>query len=70
MNGMLYLPLVKSVYQKINFLISQPKYMLWMLKRTISFEHPKHMVKLMDKNTRDFPRPDLGPNIGAFPIQK
>ena len=29
-------PLVKSVYQKINFLISQPKHMLWVLKRTVS----------------------------------
>ena len=29
-------PLVKSVYHKINFLISQPKHMLWVLKRTIS----------------------------------
>ena len=26
----------KSVYQKINFLISQPKHMLWVLKRTFS----------------------------------
>ena len=29
-------PLVKSVQQKINILISQPKRMLWVLKRTIS----------------------------------
>ena len=29
-------PLVKSVYQKINFLISHPKHMLWVLKRTVS----------------------------------
>ena len=29
-------PLVKSVYQKINFLISQPKHMLRVLKRTVS----------------------------------
>ena len=28
--------LVKSVYHKNNFLISQPKHMLWVLKRTIS----------------------------------
>ena len=28
--------LVKSVYQKINFLISQPKQMLWVLIRTVS----------------------------------
>ena len=38
---------VKSAYQKNNFLISQPKQMLWVLKRTVSlrdgsFEHPKH----------------------------
>ena len=30
-------PLVKSVYQKIIFLVSQPKYiMLWVLKKNIS----------------------------------
>ena len=29
-------PLVKSAYKKISFLISQPKYMLWVLKRTVS----------------------------------
>ena len=29
-------PLVKGAYQKINFLISQPKHLLWVLKRTIS----------------------------------
>ena len=28
--------LVKSVYQKVNFLISQPKHMFWVLKRTVS----------------------------------
>ena len=27
---------LKSVYQKNNFLISQPKHMLWVLKRTVS----------------------------------
>ena len=26
----------KSAYWKINFLISQPKHMLWVLKRTVS----------------------------------
>ena len=31
-------PLVKSGYQKINFLISQPKHMLWVLKRTVSMQ--------------------------------
>ena len=29
-------PLVKSVYQKIIFLISQPKHMLLVLKRTVT----------------------------------
>ena len=29
-------PLVKSAYPKIIFLISQPKHMLWVLKRTVS----------------------------------
>ena len=28
--------LVKSAYQKNNFLIFQPKHMLWVLKRTVS----------------------------------
>ena len=28
--------LVKSAYQKYNFLVSQPKHMLWVLKRTVS----------------------------------
>ena len=27
---------LKSAYQKNNFLISQPKHMLWVLKRTVS----------------------------------
>ena len=35
----------KSTLSKINFLISQPKHMLW----DGSFEHPKYMLKLMDK---------------------
>ena len=39
------------VYLQIIFLISQPKHMLWVLKRTISmrwfFWAPKHMFKLM-----------------------
>ena len=42
-------PLVKSAYQKNNFLISQPKHMLWVLKRTISmrrfFWAPKTYAK-------------------------
>ena len=45
--------LVKSEYQKNIFLISQPKHMLWVLKRTVnddgSFEYLKHMFKLMVK---------------------
>ena len=32
---MCIMPLVKSAYQKINFLISQSKHMLWVLKRTV-----------------------------------
>ena len=32
----IFRPLVKSAYQKNNFLISQPKHMLWVLKRTVS----------------------------------
>ena len=46
-------PLAKSVYQKFNFLISKPKHMLWVLKRTVSmrrfFWAPKHMLRLMGK---------------------
>ena len=46
-------PLVKSAYQKNDFLISQPIHMLWVLKRTVfmrwPFEHPKHMLKFMGK---------------------
>ena len=42
-------PLVMSVYQKIFFLISQPKHMLWVLKRTVTirqfFWAPKIYVK-------------------------
>ena len=42
--------LVKSVYQKTIFLISQPKHMLWVLKRTVSmrrfFLAPKTYVKI------------------------
>ena len=56
--------LVKSAYQKTIFLISQPKHMLWVLKRTISYvvgtqknrlnetvliSTQKHMLKLMGK---------------------
>ena len=42
--------LVKSAYQKFNFLISKPKHMLWVLKRTVSmrrfFWAPKTFVKI------------------------
>ena len=42
-----------SAYLKIIFLISQPKHMLWVLKRTVSmrrfFEHPKHIFEVMVK---------------------
>ena len=31
-----YRPLLKSAYQKIIFLISQSKHMLWVFKRTLS----------------------------------
>ena len=51
--NLVFRPLVKSAYQKFNFLIYKPKYMLWVLKRTVSmrgsFEHPKHMLQLMGK---------------------
>ena len=42
--------LVKSMYRKFNFLISQPKHMLWVFKRTVSlrwfFLAPKAYVKI------------------------
>ena len=42
-------PLVKSAYQKFNFLISQPEHMVWVLKRTVSmrwfFLAPKKYVQ-------------------------
>ena len=31
----LFRPLVKSVYQKINFLISRPKHMFWVLNERV-----------------------------------
>ena len=44
-----YRPLVKSAYQNIIFLITQPKHMLWELKRTVSmrrfFWAPKTYVQ-------------------------
>ena len=36
----------KIAYLKI---ISQPKHMLWVLKRTVSFGHPKHMFESIGK---------------------
>ena len=48
-----YRTLDKSVFRKTIFLISQPKHMLWALKRTVSmrrsYEQPKHMLKQMGK---------------------
>ena len=48
------MPFVNSVYQKINFLISKPKHMLWVLKRTVSmrrfFWAPKTYVKADGKD--------------------
>ena len=32
--------LVRSAYQRINFLISQPNHMLWVLKRTVPLKPP------------------------------
>ena len=52
--------LVKSAERKFNFLISQPKHMLWLLKRTISmrqfFWAQKHMLKLTGKKIFTFLR--------------
>ena len=53
-------PQIRVIISKFIFLISQPKHLLWVLKRTISlrstFEHPKDMFKLIGKknnyNTR------------------
>ena len=48
---------------KISFLISNTKHMLWVLKRTdetdSSFEHPEHMLKLMDKKIFTIYAPNL-----------
>ena len=45
-------PLVNSAYQKNDFLISQPKQMFWVLKRTVSmrrfFWAPKTYAKTVD----------------------
>ena len=42
-----------SVYQKLFFLISKPKHMLLVLKRTVSmrpfFWHTKHVLKLIGR---------------------
>ena len=37
-----------------NFLIVQPKHMLWVLKRTVSMSTTKHMFKLLDKKIVKF----------------
>ena len=47
------------MYLKIIFLISQPKHMQWVLKRTVSlrrfFENPEHMFELMgNQNIHNF----------------
>ena len=46
----------KSTYWKIIFLISEPKHMFWVLKRTASMKRffwaPKHMFKLMSKKIK------------------
>ena len=48
------MPLVKSAYQKYNFIVSQPKHMLWVLKRTVSMKRflwaPKTYVKTDGKD--------------------
>ena len=51
-------PLVKSAYQKINFLISKPKHMLWGLKRTVSLS-TQNMLKRMCKKIFTILRPKL-----------
>ena len=48
-----------SAYKVINFLISQPKHMLWVLKRTVAmrrlFLAPNYRLNLMcKKNINDF----------------
>ena len=51
-------PLVKSAYQKNNLLISQPKHMLWVLKRTASmrrfFLAPKMLKNYGYENIYNF----------------
>ena len=50
--------LVMSAYKVINCLISQPKHMLWVLKRTIAIKRflaPNYRLNLMcKKNINDF----------------
>ena len=51
------LPPDKSAYWKIIITISHPKHMLWVLKRTVSmssFEHTKHMFKIIGKKIIKF----------------
>ena len=49
--GLLFRPIDKHAF--FFLLISQPKHILWVLKRTVSmrrvFEHPKHILKLVGK---------------------
>ena len=46
-------PHISGIYQKKNFLIFQPKHILWVLKRTVSvkrfFWAPKTYAKIMGK---------------------
>ena len=51
--------LVKSAYKVINCLISQPKHMMWVLKRTVAirrfFSAPNYRINLMcKKKINDF----------------
>ena len=47
-----------SAYKVINCLISQPKHMFWVLKRTVSmrrsFKAPNYRLNLMCKKINDF----------------
>ena len=45
--------LLEWVFKNI-FLFAQPKHMLYVLNRTVSFEDSKQMLNLMDKNIYNF----------------
>ena len=57
--------LVKSAYQKINFLISQPNHMLRVLKRTVSMRNKNIYPEIPCANQENyqFPRFHSGSNI-------